>query len=77
MLAKAKREPMFEVARVVLGDRERLAEAARGLEAPLSFEGPITGPDLVPYGLQLVGCSQEELIFVSKGKKRVPACAFK
>jgi hypothetical protein len=74
VLSKAKSEPMFEVARVVLGDRERLVEAAKGLKAPLSFGDPLTEMDLVPFGLTLAGCSQEELTAVVKGRKRMPGC---
>jgi hypothetical protein len=66
--------PLLESARVTLGDRERIGEAAKGLRAPVHLGSPSKESDLVAWGLWLAGCPQEELVRVAEGKKRVPTC---
>ena len=74
VLAKAKPEPVIEAAQVALGERSHLAGAVKGLTSPVYFGDPASESDLVTFGLQLAGCSEEELSAVAEKKKPLPTC---
>jgi hypothetical protein len=74
VFAKAKADPLFESARVAMGERDRMAAAVKGLKSPVYFGSPVSESDLVAYGLKLAGCSQEELVAVTRKEKAMPTC---
>lgn len=71
VLAKAGPDPLFESARVALGERARIPQAAKGLKSPVFFGFPATESDLVAFGLKLAGCSQ---VAVADRQKPLPVC---